>query len=561
MSLLIRAAAMALVVALGVPAFAADLSGLVFEDLDRDGTLDFGEPATGQTLYAKLVISGTGTALQAVPVDVVTGIYILAGVAPGTYDVRIDDNATLSDVAPSAPGTWGFITPFLGSQSVTVAAANVTNVDFGMEAAPPCACGYQDGLFTLNSITADGDMSDWTNVLTDPDNIDCDPTGPTDMDAPVQSTGRDLIQFAVTWNGASLFTHTRRVGSANNTINFIYYADTNANGLMELNEPVIVAGWKGNNRSVSLYYGDYSPANSGGDPLLDPLGFGDGYQMPGTILNLPSTGNPDASGNTGSADGRSMEWGVPWGVLGVAPGSAIGWHISSTNSQPGAGSFPSQVDDNLAGCGGCAGGNQFAGVTIQPDDTDLVAAGQTAITAHQVTNTGNGDDTFDLTSTDIAPGTITPTSYSYYHDVGVVGTFEPGTDTLLVDTDSDGVPDTGQLAAGTVFDILIATAIPAGGAGTAVVETTATSSFLAACGVASPTTDTVTDTLTVIATFSASGYVYADTDHDGLKDPAETGTGLTLWAKRFPASSPSGPATEAVAVDPVTGLYTFPSVP
>ena len=190
---------------------------------------------------------------------------------------------------------------------------------------------------------------------------------------------------------------------------------------MELNEPVIVAGWKGTNRLVSLYYGNYLPsAASEAIRSSTPLGFGDGYQLPGTIQNLPPTGSPDVSGNWGSSEGRAMEWGVPWGVLGVPTGSAIGWHVSSTNSQPGAGSFPSQLDDNLAGCGGCGGGSQFAGVTIQPDDTDLAVAGQTAVTAHQITNTGNGDDTFDLSSVAVAPGTVTPTTYAYYRDLGVV---------------------------------------------------------------------------------------------------------------------------------------------
>ena len=80
----------------------------------------FSTPANrrpGQTLYAKLVVAGSATALQAVPVTIATGTYTLTGVAPGDYDVRIDDNATLSDVTPSGPGTWGFIQPFLGSQS------------------------------------------------------------------------------------------------------------------------------------------------------------------------------------------------------------------------------------------------------------------------------------------------------------------------------------------------------------------------------------------------------------------------------------------------------------
>lgn len=57
-----------------------------------------------------------------------------------------------------------------------------------------------------------------------------------------------------------------------------------------------------------------------------------------------------------------------------------------------------------------------------------------------------------------------------------------------------------------------------------------------------------------------SGYVYSDANANGFKDTGEAGTGLTLYAKIMLATAPSGPATQAVAVDPSTGLYTFNSI-
>lgn len=61
--------------------------------------------------------------------------------------------------------------------------------------------------------------------------------------------------------------------------------------------------------------------------------------------------------------------------------------------------------------------------------------------------------------------------------------------------------------------------------------------------------------------WSLSGYVYRDTDHGGYKSGGENGTGLTLYAKLLNESSPGGPALQAVAVDPGTGLYAFAAAP
>ena len=66
-------------------------------------------------------------------------------------------------------------------------------------------------------------------------------------------------------------------------------------------------------------------------------------------------------------------------------------------------------------------------------------------------------------------------------------------------------------------------------------------------------------TLTVTpAGVPVSGFVYSDANHNIQKDSAEAGTGLTLFAKLVPLLG--GPALQAVAVNPITGAYQFPTV-
>ena len=76
-------------------------------------------------------------------------------------------------------------------------------------------------------------MSDWGAVLLDRDNNSCDSTDNTDRDYPVQSTGRNLLRTAATYDANYFAMWTQRVGSSNNTQNFIYYADTNNDGVMQ----------------------------------------------------------------------------------------------------------------------------------------------------------------------------------------------------------------------------------------------------------------------------------------------------------------------------------------
>jgi uncharacterized repeat protein (TIGR01451 family) len=71
-------------------------------------------------------------------------------------------------------------------------------------------------------------------------------------------------------------------------------------------------------------------------------------------------------------------------------------------------------------------------------------------------------------------------------------------------------------------------------------------------------------TLTVVAPSTGVqvvGGVYADPNHNALRDADEAGTGLALFAKLVSSSTPAGPALLVVPVDGSTGAYVFANVP
>jgi hypothetical protein len=369
---------------------------------------------------------------------------------------------------------------------------------FFLVAAPPvtawavCSCGFGDGLFTLTTISLDGNMADWAAVHADLDNNVCDgPSGGiTDRDFPVQSTGRDLTHFAYTWDATNVYLFTERAGPSNNIQSFVYYADTDNDGLMETGEPVIGVTWQSSARIINVYVYTYVSLAPGGDLMADANGFGDGYTLPGSFANVPPTGAPTRTGTWGSSDGLQMELSISWAELGIAPGSPFSFHAASSNAALGANSFTSQIDDNLSGCGGRIGSTVVPGTAFTPDRTLSGFAGQTAVGVHTLTNTGNADDSYDFTS--VASGDFTPT-ISYYEDTDASGTLTAG-DTLLTDTDGDGDPNTEILAPAASITILIVYDVP-GGAGVgdaASITTTAASDFQAL------QTDSVTDTIDIV---------------------------------------------------------------
>ena len=109
------------------------LSGLVYNDANHNLQLDTSEASTGLTLYAKLVANGGTTALQAVAVNVATGTYQLTSVAAGNYSIIVDDNNTLTDIAPTIPVGWvGTEMPNYTRANVLVSTTALQNLNFGL---------------------------------------------------------------------------------------------------------------------------------------------------------------------------------------------------------------------------------------------------------------------------------------------------------------------------------------------------------------------------------------------------------------------------------------------
>ena len=356
-----------------------------------------------------------------------------------------------------------------------------------------CTCGFGDGQFTLVSINTNGNMNDWAPVHADLDNNVCD--GPAnslaDRDAPIQSTGRDLTHFAFTYDSNNVYLFTERFGSASNTQTFVYYADVDFDGLMETGEPVIGVTWQGSNRRINVYIFTYVAQAPGGDPMVDANGFGDGYTLPGTFANVPSTGNPTRTGTWGSANGLQMEFYVTWAELGIAPNTPFNFHVSSSNASLGSSSFAAQVDDNLAGCGGGPGTMVQTGVTFTPDRSWTGIIGQAVVGVHNLTNNGNATDSFDFSES--LSGNFTP-GVTYYEDADASGTLTPG-DILLTDTDGDSFPNTAPLAPGASITVLIVYDVPLGtvGGDSATVVSTASSDLQPLANA------TVTDTISAVA--------------------------------------------------------------
>lgn len=134
---------------------------------------------------------------------------------------------------------------------------------------------------------------------------------------------------------------------------------------------------------------------------------------------------------------------------------------------------------------------QVAGVDIEATQSNTAAPGETIYFPHIVTNTGNGNDTYTLTTTNNG------------------GTFEFANIVIYADANQDGVPDnftpitlTPNLVPGGTYGIIVAVTVP----GTAVagqtdnVTVTSTSTFNGAINDANTDTVTVTNNAVINVT-------------------------------------------------------------
>ncbi len=303
---------------------------------------------------------------------------------------------------------------------------------------------------TLTTITVDGNIADWAAVLADTDNVVLDgPAGGlSDADARAPSN-LNVDRVAFTWDATYVYFYVRRLASAPEFNYFYFHFDLDNDGLVADNSPLLRVGWWGNNRRTDTSLDRYRAVSlAGGDPIAGAGGSHDGYKLPGTRLAGPAI----ESLTGGTASGLEMEVRVPWAVLGVAPGSALQFHLSTTRR---LNEYPAQIRDNLGR------GTAYAGVIVAPDRSATATPGTTVVLAHTVTNAGNVTDRFDLTWT--SSGDFAPTAVVLYRDADGTGTLTPG-DLPLGDSDGDGTVDTGPLALGRSLAVLAVVSVPASAA-------------------------------------------------------------------------------------------------
>jgi trimeric autotransporter adhesin len=126
---------------------------------------------------------------------------------------------------------------------------------------------------------------------------------------------------------------------------------------------------------------------------------------------------------------------------------------------------------------------QTASVTIAPATVASANPGATIDFSNTVRNTGNGTDSFNIT----VSGSTFPAGTTFV-------LYKSDATTPLIDTNNDGIPDTGPLAANATYAVMVKAVLPANATGTGpfTVSVTATSTFL------STATASATDTLTAL---------------------------------------------------------------
>lgn len=331
-----------------------------------------------------------------------------------------------------------FSDPADGSLAITVGDADVTVDDFILIPDPVCDCSGGDNMLTIAPITINGDMSDWTTVLDDPDNVICDSSTHTDYDinktqtGEIQSTGRNLTRFA--WTGQEdengfVYGYTERTGSNSNTETFIFYKDGDADGLMEDGDIALVASWQGNTGTVKMEICDYEVNATDGNASSDPMvwqqsdvgtsllypggttvpqewvGQADGYTLHGGLTNCRTE---DGLVGAGSADGLRMEWQAPWSIVGMKAFQPITYHVSTMNAAVNQTNPPGQVDDNMGSCPlpppvVKLDVNKTADITTPRVGDDVT---------YTITVTNSGDPTTSVVVSDTLPTGMTYVSFS-----------------------------------------------------------------------------------------------------------------------------------------------------
>ena len=205
---------------------------------------------------------------------------------------------------------------------------------------------------------------------------------------------------------------------------------------------------------------DLNDNGTSNDVAVDVIKVTDAVLAPNTTVSIVYSADYDPAWSAGSSiDNTFITQADDDGV----PGGAKTTTTSNTTHDEIPQTFAVIADDDgkFTPSAGINDGNDDGdnnGTTNVADEqsVDKIAAGDTVIFTHTVKNTGNGEDTFNLTvaDTDFPAGTV----FTLWNADGTV---------QLTDSDSDNIPDTGNLAQNETATIVVKAILPASASGNA----------------------------------------------------------------------------------------------
>ncbi len=341
-------------------------------------------------------------------------------------EYRVLRNGTLFQ----GPASWTSGTPivivpntfFLGIWNYTLlfndtAGANSTSSTF-VEVVdtilPSCSeVTGSTGSITKANVTINGDVSEWDNILLNPNNFQTDLTLlQGDPDVP-PTADRDMTRFAYTYDDTYLYFYFGRLAFGRNQVSMIVYIDYGIDGFMNSSDRVAKFVWSGSTRQYDTDFYNYNPAN-----VSDAL-VGDGVNMPGSI-----SVNTSVESNLvgGTVAGTELETRIPWSTLGLSGPTALSFKAAVAR---GSGTnLPDQLTDNI----GNVTTAQSTFLLFRPDQSKTARNGTSVYYAHDLMNCGNIQQKIQLTNTTTQGWNIT--------------LFHPfANETVISDTDANGQPD------------------------------------------------------------------------------------------------------------------------
>ncbi|MEM4366544.1 MAG: CARDB domain-containing protein [Candidatus Anstonellales archaeon] len=260
---------------------------------------------------------------------------------------------------------------------------------------------------TLETITIDGDVTEWAPVLLNLNNYVADEHGSADADTGI-TADRDFKLFAYTYDSNYFYFYFDRLTTGNNVVSALVYIDYDLDGYMNSTDKVVEFRWQGNVRTYDAYIYNYIPSST-----ADKMN-GSGFDMPGSIT-LNATGESNMLGGTSS--GLKLEARVAWSLLNLSSPKPFLFQAASSRGT----NLPSQLEDNIDVIS-----SDSEWIEFLPNYTKAGLPGTSIYFVHDIMNCGNVNLVIDLNNLSALGWNIT-----LYYPNG----------TMITDTNSNGIPD------------------------------------------------------------------------------------------------------------------------